>query len=74
MSFFVGWYFLLMKKLSSQDKLRKFTIKMGWVTFIVGIVQGLTALAIFKGIFELKELVNENTRYWCKRLSGARDS
>ena len=36
-------------KLSDEDKLKKFTIKMGWVTFIVGIIQGLTALAIFKG-------------------------
>ena len=38
-----------MEKLSDEDKLKKFTIKMGWVTFIVGIIQGLTALAIFKG-------------------------
>ena len=38
-----------MDKLSDEDKLKKFTIKMGWVTFIVGIIQGLTALAIFKG-------------------------
>lgn len=38
-----------MEKLSDEEKLKKFTIKMGWVTFIVGIVQGLTALAIFKG-------------------------
>ena len=36
-------------KLNSSDKLKKFTIKMGFVTFIVGIVQGLTAFSIFKG-------------------------
>ena len=38
-----------MKKLDTDEKLRAFTIKMGWITFIVGIVQGLTAFAIFKG-------------------------
>ena len=38
-----------MNKLKDKDKLKKFTIKMGWVTFIVGIVQGLTAFSIFKG-------------------------
>ena len=38
-----------MNKLSDEKKMKKFTIKMGWVTFIVGIIQGLTALAIFKG-------------------------
>lgn len=38
-----------MEKLSNGEVLKKFTIKMGWVTFVVGIVQGLTALAIFKG-------------------------
>ncbi len=37
------------KKLNDTDKLKKFTIKMGVVTFIVGIIQGLTAFAIFKG-------------------------
>ena len=37
------------KKLSDKKQLNKFTIKMGWITFIVGIIQGLTALAIFKG-------------------------
>lgn len=37
------------KQLSSKKKLKKFTIKMGWITFSVGIVQGLTAIAIFKG-------------------------
>ena len=37
------------KKLSSNKKLHSFTIKMGLVTFVVGLVQGLTAFAIFKG-------------------------
>lgn len=37
------------KKLNDTEKLQKFTIKMGFVTFIVGIIQGLTAWAIFKG-------------------------
>lgn len=36
-------------KLDNDEKLRKFTKKMGWITFVVGIVQGITALAIFKG-------------------------
>ena len=36
-------------KLSSQKKLLAFTKKMRLVTFIVGIVQGLTAFSIFKG-------------------------
>ena len=38
-----------MQKLNDQEKMKKFTIKMGFVTFIVGIVQGLTAFSIFKG-------------------------
>ena len=38
-----------MEKLSDEEILKKFTIKMGWVTFIVGIIQGLTAFSIFKG-------------------------
>ena len=38
-----------MKKLNTPESLKKFTIKMGWVTFIVGIVQGITAFSIFKG-------------------------
>ena len=37
------------EKLSEKEKLKDFTIKMGWVTFVVGILQGLSALAIFKG-------------------------
>lgn len=38
-----------MKKLSNPQILKKFTIKMGWVTIIVGIIQGITAFSIFKG-------------------------
>ena len=37
------------QKLDTEEKLKTFTIKMGWITFIVGIVQGITAFAIFKG-------------------------
>jgi len=37
------------EKLNDPDKLKKFTIKMGFVTFIVGVVQGITSFAIFKG-------------------------
>lgn len=37
------------KKLKDSNKMDKFTRTMGLVTFIVGIVQGLTAFALFKG-------------------------
>ncbi len=37
-----------MAKYRDPEKLKKFTVKMGWVTFAVGIVQGITAYAIFK--------------------------
>ena len=37
------------KKLNDSNKLKKFTIVMGFVTFIVGIIQGITAFSIFKG-------------------------
>ena len=37
------------KKLNTKEIINKFTIKMGYITFIVGIIQGITALAIFKG-------------------------
>ena len=37
------------KKLNSKNKLKEFTIKMGLVTFIVGIIQGITAFSLFKG-------------------------
>ena len=36
-------------RLNSDDKMKTFAIKMGWITFFVGIVQGLTAFAIFRG-------------------------
>ena len=38
-----------MSRYSDPEKLKAFTVKMGWVTFFVGIVQGITSLAIFKG-------------------------
>jgi len=37
------------EKLSDPQKKRAFTRKMGFVTFVVGIVQGLTAFCILKG-------------------------
>ena len=37
-----------MKKLSDPEKRKQFSIQMGWVTFFVGIVQGITSFAIFK--------------------------
>ena len=37
-----------MNNLSDPDKRKQFTIKMGWVTIFVGIVQGLTSFSIFK--------------------------
>jgi len=36
-------------KLSDENKLKQFTVKMGFVTFVVGIVQGLTSYAILRG-------------------------
>ena len=36
-----------LKKLDSEDKMNAFAKKMGYVTFVVGIVQGITAYAIF---------------------------
>ena len=30
------------------EKLKKFTVRMGWVTFVVGIVQGITAYAVLQ--------------------------
>ena len=37
-----------MKKLSDSEKRRAFAKKMGLVTFVVGIVQGITAFAMFR--------------------------
>ena len=37
-----------MDRLSDPDKRKRFTVKMGWVTFIVGIVQGITSFTILK--------------------------
>ena len=35
-----------MSRYTDSDRLMRFTIKMGWVTFLVGIVQGITSFAI----------------------------
>ena len=35
-----------MSRYTDPDRLKRFTIKMGWVTFLVGIVQGITSFAI----------------------------
>ena len=37
-----------MSRYTEPDKLKRFTIKMGYVTFAVGIVQGITAYAFFR--------------------------
>lgn len=37
-----------MSRYEDPEKLKKFTIKMGWITFAVGIVQGITAFSIFR--------------------------
>ena len=36
------------EKLRNEDRCRRFTIRMGLLTFIVGIVQGITSFAIFR--------------------------
>ncbi len=38
----------IMSRLSDADKLKRFTVRMGWVTFVVGLVQGLAAFALFR--------------------------
>ena len=35
-----------MSKYQDPEKLKRFTIRMGWVTFVVGIVQGITAFSL----------------------------
>ena len=37
------------QKLDTEDKIKRFAMNMGWVTFGVGLVQGLTAFSLFKG-------------------------
>ncbi len=37
-----------MERFSDPEKLKKFTVRMGFVTFAVGIVQGITAFCIWK--------------------------
>ena len=36
-----------LSKLDTPEKIHKFAVKMGYVTFIVGIVQGITAYCIY---------------------------
>lgn len=36
-----------MSKYEDPEKRRRFTIRMGWITFAVGIAQGITAFSIF---------------------------
>ena len=38
-----------MSRYSDPEKIRAFAIKMGWVTFAVGILQGITSYAIYRG-------------------------
>ena len=38
-----------MQRLDTEEKLCRFARRMGIVTFVVGLVQGLTAFALFKG-------------------------
>ena len=37
-----------LSRYDTPEKLKRFTVKMGWVTFAVGIIQGVTAFSIFK--------------------------
>ena len=36
-----------MSRYTDPDQLQRFTIKMGWVTFLVGVVQRITSFSIF---------------------------
>ena len=38
----------MVQRLKDPEKKRAFTVRMGWITFVVGLVQGLTAWSIFK--------------------------
>ena len=37
-----------MSRLSDPEKLRRFTVRMGWVTFAVGLAQGFSAYALIR--------------------------
>lgn len=37
------------KKLDTDTKINKFTTKMGFITLLVGIIQGIAAISLFKG-------------------------
>ena len=39
---------IFVASLESEDKLKSFTVRMGFVTFVVGLVQGLTSYAFLK--------------------------
>ncbi len=38
-----------MSRYADPGKLRRFTVRMGWVTFAVGIAQGIASLALLRG-------------------------
>ena len=38
----------IMSRFTDEERLRRFTVRMGWVTFAVGVVQGLTAFALYR--------------------------
>ena len=38
-----------MSRYSDPEKLKQFTVSMGWVTFAVGIIQGITSYSILRG-------------------------
>ncbi len=38
-----------LEKLSDEETLRRFTVKMGWVTFFVGVAQGIASFACLRG-------------------------
>ena len=40
-----------MSRYTDPDRLKRFTIKMGWVTFLVGIVQGITSFDRHSAVF-----------------------
>ena len=38
----------MMERFADREKRKRFAIRMGWVTFVVGLVQGLTAYALLR--------------------------
>ena len=45
-----------MSRYADPEKLKRFTIRMGWVTFVVGVAQGITAFALLRA--------GSPIRYW----------